>query len=121
MGVEELQLAGVVRMHAHRQHLAPELVRQEVDMDEEVGAGSNRSGALKRKLSARYDHMQVRMVGECRSPGMERGGKMDPPAEALGIACDRERRVAAPFLTGSRSRPCSTRRWRAARRTAWTT
>jgi hypothetical protein len=37
MGVEELQLAGVMRMHEHRQHLALEQARQHVDMHEEVG------------------------------------------------------------------------------------
>jgi hypothetical protein len=29
MGVEELQLAGVLRMHEHRQHLAAEQARQQ--------------------------------------------------------------------------------------------
>src|SRR6202030_837854 len=38
VGVEELQLAGVVRIHEHRQHLAPEQARQHVDMHQEVGA-----------------------------------------------------------------------------------
>jgi hypothetical protein len=38
MGVEELQLASVVRMHEHCQHLAPEQALQHVDMHEEVGA-----------------------------------------------------------------------------------
>src|SRR5712692_5758806 len=45
MGVEELQLASVVRMHEHRQHLAPEQARQQVDMHEEVGARRDPSRA----------------------------------------------------------------------------
>ena len=38
MGVEERQLAAVVRIHEHRQHLAAKQARQHVDMHEEVGA-----------------------------------------------------------------------------------
>ena len=38
MRVEERQLAGVVCIHEHRQHLAPKQARQHVDMHEEVGA-----------------------------------------------------------------------------------
>jgi hypothetical protein len=38
MRIEELQLAGVVGINEHRQHLAPEQVRQHVDMHDEVGA-----------------------------------------------------------------------------------
>ena len=41
MGVEELQLAGVVRTGEHGQHLAAEQTRQQVDVHEEVGAGGD--------------------------------------------------------------------------------
>src|SRR5215831_9361548 len=37
VGVEELQRAGVMRLHEHRQHLAAEQAREYVDMNEEVG------------------------------------------------------------------------------------
>jgi hypothetical protein len=46
MGVEELQLPGVVRLHEHRQHLAAEQARQHVDMDEEVGARGDPSRVI---------------------------------------------------------------------------
>jgi hypothetical protein len=36
MGVEERQLAGAMRLHEHRQHLAAEQTRQHLDMHEEV-------------------------------------------------------------------------------------
>ncbi len=39
MRVEERQLAGVVRIREHGQHLAAEETRQQVDVHEEVGAG----------------------------------------------------------------------------------
>jgi hypothetical protein len=60
--IEELQLAGVVRMHEHRQHLALEQARQDVDMDEEVGAGGDPSRVIERDAAARHDHMHVRMM-----------------------------------------------------------
>ncbi len=46
MGIEELQLVGVVRIHEHRQHLAAEQARQHVDVDEEVGARGDPSRAV---------------------------------------------------------------------------
>ena len=63
MGVEELQLTGVVRMHEHRQHFALEQARQHVDMDKEVGARGDPSRMIEREPSARHDHMHVRMMG----------------------------------------------------------
>src|SRR6266436_2001853 len=57
-----LALAGVVRIHEHRQHLAPEQTRQHVDMHEEVGARGGPSRAVEREPSTRHDHMHVRMM-----------------------------------------------------------
>src|SRR5262252_9666432 len=62
MGVEELQLAGVMRLHEHRQHLAAEQARQDVDMNEEVGARGNPSRIIGREPSTRHDHMDVWMM-----------------------------------------------------------
>ncbi len=64
MGVEELQLVGVVRLHEHRQHLAAEQARQDVDVDEEVGARGDPPRVVEREPSTRHDHMHVRMMGE---------------------------------------------------------
>ena len=91
--VEERQLAGVVRIHEHRQHLAPEQARQHVDMHEEVGARGDPSRAVEREPSTRHDHMHVRMMGERRAPRVQHGRDTDPRAEALGIGCDGERRL----------------------------
>jgi hypothetical protein len=91
MGVEELQLAGVVRMHEHRQHLAAEQARQHVDMEEEVGARGDPLRVIEREPSARHDHMHVRVMGECRTPGVQHGGDTDPRTEALGIGGNSQR------------------------------
>ena len=93
MGVEELQLAVIVRRHEHRQHLAAEHARQHIDVDEEVGARGDPSRAVERDPSTRHDHVHVRMMGECRAPGVKHRGDADPCAEALGIGGDGERGV----------------------------
>jgi hypothetical protein len=91
LGVEELQLAGAVRIHEHRQHFAPEQACQHVDMHEEVGARGDPSRAVEREPSTRHDHVHVRMMGERRAPRMQHGGDADPRAEALLIGSDGER------------------------------
>ena len=59
MGVEERQLAAVVRVHEHRQHLAAKQARQHVDMHEEVGARGDPSHIIEREPATRHDHMHV--------------------------------------------------------------
>ena len=93
MAVEELQLAVIVRRHEHCQHLAAEQARQYLDMDEEVGARGDPSRVIEREPSTRHDHVHVRMMGECRAPGVKHRGDADPCAEALGIGSDGERRL----------------------------
>ena len=89
--VEELQLAGAVRIHEHRQHFAAEQARQHVDMDEEVGARRDPSRAVEREPSAWHDHVHVRMMRHRRSPCVEHGCNANPGAEALWIGGDGER------------------------------
>ena len=62
MRVEERQVAAVVRVHEHRQHLAAKQARQHVDMHEEVGARGDPSRVIERKPATRHDHMHVRMM-----------------------------------------------------------
>src|SRR6267142_1547772 len=92
-GVEERQLAGVVRLREHGQHLAAEQARQQVDMHEEVGARGDPSRAVEREPSTRHDHVHVRMMGERRAPAVQHGGDTDPRPKSLGVACDGERRL----------------------------
>jgi len=40
---------------------------------------------VEREAAARYDDMGVRMVGQCRSPGVQHGGKPNAGAEVLGV------------------------------------
>ena len=101
MGVEERQLAGVVRVREHGQHLAAEQARQQVDVDEEVGAAGDPSRAVGREPSTGHDHMHVRMMGEGRAPGVQHGGDADPRAEAPGSAAMASVVSAAAFIKRS--------------------
>ena len=91
MGVEELQRAGVMRLHEHRQHLAAEQAREYVDMNEEVGARGDPSRVIEREPSTRHDHMNMWMMGHGRAPAVQHGGDTDPRTEALGISGNSKR------------------------------
>ena len=65
MRVEELQLAAVVRLHEHRQHLAAKQARQHVDMHEEVGARGDPSAGIP---GARVD---VKLISRISIPGRQ--------------------------------------------------
>ncbi len=82
---------GAVRIGEHRQHLAAEQARQQVDVHEEVGAGGDPSRAVEREPSTGHDHMYVRMMGERGAPRVQHRGDSDLRAEALGIGGDGER------------------------------
>ena len=56
-------------------------------------AGDKDVASVERDPSTWHDHVHVRMMGECRAPGMQHGGDTDPCAEALGIGGDGERRL----------------------------
>ena len=44
--------------------------------------------AVGRKAAARDDDVGVRVVGECRSPGVQHGGEPNARAEVLGVGRD---------------------------------
>ena len=44
--------------------------------------------AVERDAAARYDDMDVRMMCERRSPGVQHGGEPDARAEMLGVGCN---------------------------------
>jgi hypothetical protein len=64
------------REHAHRQ--------------EEARFGRDPRGAIGREPAARHDHVQVRMMGHRRAPGVEDRGDPDPRAEVLRVGRDRQ-------------------------------
>ena len=66
MRVEERQPAGVVGIREHRQHLAAEQARQQVDVHEEVGLAGDPSRSVGRQAAAGNDHVHVRIYAARR-------------------------------------------------------
>jgi hypothetical protein len=101
MGSDELfqkQPAEQPREHAHRQ--------------EEARPAGYRPLAVQGNAATRNDHVDMRMVGERRSPGVH-GGHADPRAQVFGIGRDRDHRLggghsqpppAVPPISGQLSR-----------------
>ena len=79
MGGDQLlqeQPAEQAREHAHRQ--------------EEAGPARHPALAVERDAAARHDHVDVRVMGQRRAPGMEHRGDADAGAEVLGVGGDRD-------------------------------
>ena len=70
------QSAEQAREHAHRQ--------------EEAGPARHPALAVERDAAARHDHVDMRMMGERRTPGMENRGDADAGAEMAGVGGDRD-------------------------------
>ena len=82
MGGDELfqkQPAEQPRQHAHRQ--------------EEARPAGHPTLAVQGNAAARNDHVNVRMMGERRSPCVQHGGHADPRAQMFGIGGDRDHRL----------------------------
>ena len=79
MGGDQLlqeQPAEQAREHAHGQ--------------EEAGPARHPALAVERDAAARHDHVDVRVMGHRRAPGVQHGGDADAGAEVLGIGGDRD-------------------------------
>jgi len=48
--------------------------------------------SVRRQAAARNDHVDMRMMGHRRAPGVEHGGEADARAQMLGIGGDRGQR-----------------------------
>lgn len=57
-------------------------------MQEEPWFAGDPAAAVRRHATTGDDHMDMRVVGQCRSPGMQHAGHANPCAEALGIGRD---------------------------------
>jgi hypothetical protein len=63
---------------------------------EERGSRGDPAFAVERDLAVRDDHVDVRMLGECRTPGMEHGGDADAGAEMLRVGVGRAWKARSP-------------------------
>ena len=65
-----------------------EQARENTHGEEEVGSAGDPALTIERDAAAWHDHVDVRMVGERRAPGVEDGEDADAGAEVLGIGRD---------------------------------
>jgi hypothetical protein len=66
-------------------------------MKEEPWAAGDPPGAVWRQAATGDNHVDVRMMGQRRSPGMQDAGHAHPRAHALGIGCDGHHRLGRGF------------------------
>ena len=91
---EELQLAGIVSCHETFEEQTPEQAREHPNRQEEVWTASHPAHAVGGDTSARYNAVDVRVVIEALSPGMQDSGEADIGAEVLWIGGDRRERLS---------------------------
>src|SRR6266852_456455 len=65
-----------------------EQAREHAYGEEEAGPAGDPALAIKRDAAARHNHVDMRMVGERRAPGVEDGEDADAGAEVFGIGRD---------------------------------
>ena len=87
---EELQVAELVCGKESLQKQPSEQAREHAHRQEEAGPARHPTLAVERDAAARHDHMDMRMMGERRAPGMENRGDADAGAEVLGVGRDND-------------------------------
>ena len=85
---EEGELARSVRLGEAVEEQAAEQAREHPHWKEEPRSGGNSAGCVERQPAARDDAVQVGMVGQRRSPGVQDGGHADAGAQMPGIGGD---------------------------------
>jgi len=79
------------------QDQSPEQAREHTHREEEAGPAGDPALAVKGDATARNDHVDMRMVGERRAPGVEDGQDADAGAEVLGIGRDGDQGLGRGF------------------------
>src|SRR5258708_27382460 len=97
MLAEELQLAGLVGGAEFLQEQSSEQVRENLHGEEEPWPARHPALSVERNAAAGHDHVQMRMVSERRTPGVQHGGDADPGAKMFGIGGDREYGLGSRF------------------------
>ena len=76
-----------------REEDPPEVAREHPDRQEESGAAGDPTGAVVCEPAAGDDAVQVGMMDERLTPGMEHGEEADLGAEVAGVGGDRAQRL----------------------------
>src|SRR5215472_14556990 len=94
---EELQSPGLVGGVQPIEEQATEEPGEDRNGEEEAGPAGDPVLAIGRDAASRDDDVDMRMVGECRSPGVEHGGESDAGAEVLGVGGDGDQGLGGGF------------------------
>src|SRR6202163_3196044 len=89
MIAEECQVAGLVGCDQLLHEQPAEQAREHAHRQEEAGAARHPALAVERDAAARHDHVDVRVMGHGRAPGMEHGSDADAGTEVLWGSGDR--------------------------------
>src|SRR5499427_6827822 len=71
----------------------PEQTGQYAHWQEEAGLAAHPARPVEGYPTGRHNHMEVRVMGHHRAPGMEHRGGADARAEMLGVGSDRDQRL----------------------------
>ena len=85
MVAEELQLPGFVQLGQPFQNEPPVQAGQHPDGQEEVLAAGDPLGAIGRQSTTRHDHVHMRVMRHCRSPGVQHRRDADLRTKVLGV------------------------------------
>ena len=83
---EEGKPAGVVERDQSGEEQTTEQLAEDAHRQEELWSRGDPALSIECDATARYDHVHMGMVGQCRSPGVEHGGDADPCAQWRGSA-----------------------------------
>jgi hypothetical protein len=86
VAAEERQPADRVGGFELLQHQPAEELREPAHWHEEARLACDPLGAVERDSATGHDHVDVRMRGHRRAPGVEHGGDADPAQSARGLA-----------------------------------
>ena len=90
---EEGQPARRVGVGEPGQEEPPEQAREHPHRQQEAGPARYPACPLERDPAARHNHVNVRMMGHCRTPGMEYRGGANAGTQMPGIGCYGEQRL----------------------------
>jgi hypothetical protein len=93
MVAEEVQEAGLVGCRELVQEQPAEQSREHAHGQEEARSARHPTLAVQRDAAARHDHVDVRMMGQRRAPGVQHGSQADPGAQMLRVGRDRHQRL----------------------------
>jgi hypothetical protein len=88
----KLELALKRELLQRSRELAAKDAAENADGQEETGRSSNPSGAIDRKAACRHDAVDMRMMLQVVSPGVQDTEQADIGSQVLRIACDFEQR-----------------------------